>query len=257
MRTVNNINDLSTAQSDITSLQENVNTMTTNITTLQSYTVSKGTNFGVSPDVLQNLTTGTQNTALGNGASAGMYGLTTGSGNVMVGYNSGGGYQTGSNNNFLGANTQFTGATYISGSIALGEGATVSKENQLVVVPTITSFNISGLTTSTGTGTGTILEYNLSSNVLPKAGTYNNVSAIDTIIAAINAPYAMSWASNSEYTYDSSSSVQALTIWDTLNFGNSANMASKSTWTCPVAGLWHIAATFGFIMNTNDKACSF
>jgi len=100
----------------------------------------KGTNFGVGPDVLQDLTTGTQNTALGNGASAGTYGLTTGSGNVMVGYNSGGGCQTGPNNTFLGANTQFTGSTYITRSITLGEGATVREENQLVVAPTITFF---------------------------------------------------------------------------------------------------------------------
>jgi len=75
--------------------------------------------------------------------------------------------------------------------------------------------------------------------------------------AAINAPYAMSWVANTIYTYDSSSTVQALTIWDTLNFGNSANMATKSTWMCPAAGLWHIAATFGFSMNTNDQPCSF
>jgi len=34
-------------------------------------------------------------------------------------------------------------------------------------------------------------------------------------------------------------------------------MPTKSTWTCPAAGLWHIAATFGFTMNTNDEACSF
>jgi len=50
-RTINNVNDLSTAQSDITSLQESVNNNNTNITTLQSYTVSSGTNFGVGPDV--------------------------------------------------------------------------------------------------------------------------------------------------------------------------------------------------------------
>jgi len=122
--TVNNINDLSMAQSDITSLQESLNTNTTNITTLQSYTVSKGTNFGVGPDVLQDLTTRAQNTtALGNGPGAGTYGLTTGSRNVMVCYNSGGSCQTGSNNTFLGANTQFTGSTYTTRSIALGEGA--------------------------------------------------------------------------------------------------------------------------------------
>jgi len=109
----------------------------------------------------------------------------------------------------------------------------------------------------TGTGAGTILEFDSAGNVLPMAGTYKTVSAIDTAIVAVNAPYAMSWAANSEYTYSSSTSSQALAIWDTLNFGDSANMASKSTWTCPAAGLWHISATFGFSMSTNDQPCSF
>jgi hypothetical protein len=151
-RTINNVND-------ITSLQESVTTNTTNITTLQIYTVSKGTNLGVGQDVLQDLTTRTQHTAIGYGAGAGTYGLTTGSRNVMVGYNSGGGCETGSNNTSLGTNTQFEGALYISGSISLEEGATVKEENQLVVASTITSFNISGLTASTGSGEGTILEF--------------------------------------------------------------------------------------------------
>jgi len=62
MCTINSVNELSTAQSDITSLQESVNNNTTNITTLQSYTVSSDTNFGVGPDVFDNLTTRTQNT---------------------------------------------------------------------------------------------------------------------------------------------------------------------------------------------------
>jgi hypothetical protein len=118
----------------------------------------------------------------------------------MVGYNSGGGCQTGPNNTFLGANTQFTGSTYITRSIALGEGATVREENQLVVAPTITSFNISGLTASTGTGTGIILEYDSLGNVIPSARTYNTVSKIDAAITDINAPYAMSWVANDEYT---------------------------------------------------------
>jgi hypothetical protein len=105
--TINNVNDLSMAQSDITSLQESVNNNTTNITTLESYTISNGTNFGVGPGVLDNLTTGTQNTAIGNLAAGGQYKLSTGSGNVMVGYNSGGSCESGSNNTFLGTNTQF------------------------------------------------------------------------------------------------------------------------------------------------------
>jgi len=80
--TINNVND-------ITSLQESVNNNTTNITTLQSYTVSSGTKFGVGPDVFDNLTTRMPNTAIGNLAARGLYRFTTGNGNVMVGYNSG------------------------------------------------------------------------------------------------------------------------------------------------------------------------
>jgi len=34
-------------------------------------------------------------------------------------------------------------------------------------------------------------------------------------------------------------------------------MASKMTWACPAAGLWHIAATFGFSINNNNVSCSF
>jgi len=126
-----------------------------------------------------------------------------------------------------------------------------------MVASNVTQFNIPGLIALTGTGVGTILEFDSAGNVLPMAGTYKTVLAIDTAIAAINAPYAMSWAANSEYTYDSSTSVQALAVWDTLNFGNSANMSTKTTWTCPAAGLWHIATTFSFSMNTNDQPCLF
>jgi len=178
---INNVNDLSKAQSDISSLQESINTNTTNITTLESYTILNGTNFGVGQNVLQDLTTGTQNTALGDGAGTGPYGLTTGSGNVMVGYNSGGGCVTGSNNTFLGANTRFTGATYNVGSIALGAGATINKENQLMVASNVAYFNISGLVPSTGTGEGTILEFDSSGNIIPSAGTYNMVRLIQPL----------------------------------------------------------------------------
>jgi len=86
----------------------------------------KGTNFGIGPDVFQELTSGTLNTVIGYGAGEGTYGLTTGSGNVMVGYNLGGDCETGSNNTFLGSNTHFEGSTYINGSIALGAGAKIA-----------------------------------------------------------------------------------------------------------------------------------
>jgi len=64
-----------------------------------------GTNLGVGPRALEQLTTGTNNFAIGLGAASGNYSLTTGSGNVMVGANSGQGCVTGSNNILLGYNT--------------------------------------------------------------------------------------------------------------------------------------------------------
>jgi len=182
---------------------------------------------------------------------------------MCVGSAAGYGITTGTRNVFIGSNCESYGAT-CTGAICLSSRVNESADHvtntadyQLYITPMVTSFNISGLAPLTGTGVGTILEFDSACNILPTAGTYKTVSAIDTAIAAINAPYAMSWAANSEYTYDGNTSVQALAIWDTLSFGNSANIATKTTWTCPAAGLWHIAATFGFSMNTNDKACSF
>jgi len=198
------------------------------ITNLQSNIVVTGANLGVGPGVLTQLTTGTNNVSISLGASSGNYSLTTGNGNVMVGANSGLGCVTGSNNNLLGYNTSML-ASYIVESIALGAGTKITGYNQLMVAPNVTQFNIPGLIASTGTGAGTILEFDLAGNLLLTAVTYNTVASIDTVIAAINVPYAMSWAANGQYTYDSSSRVQALTIWDTLSFGNSANMATKTT----------------------------
>jgi len=91
-------------------------------------------------------------------------------------------------------------ASYILGSIALGAGTKITGYNQLMVAPNITQFNIPSLIASKGNGADTILEFDLASNVLPTAGTYKTVAAIETAIAAINAPYAMSWAANSANT---------------------------------------------------------
>jgi len=58
----------------------------------------------------------------------------TGIGNVMVGYNSGGTCEDGSNNTFLGTNTQLhPGEQLLSGSIALGAGAVISNYYQPMV----------------------------------------------------------------------------------------------------------------------------
>jgi len=208
--------------SNITNLNEyedvvdKVRFIENNVLTLQSYTVSKGTNFGVGPSVFQDLTTGTQNT--GNGAGGGTYGLTTGSRNVMVGYNSGGGCQTGSNNTFLGANTQFKGGTYINGSIDLGEGAVVNGYNQLMVASNVTSFNISGLTPSTGSREGTILEFDSSGNIIPSAGTYNSVSKIYSDFSSLSS----SVSTNTSKI----SSLQSQVSTNTTDIGNLQNYVS-------------------------------
>jgi hypothetical protein len=68
------------------------------------------------------------------------------------------------------------------GSIILGSNTSCNTSNQLIVWSTITSVNIPGLASSTGTGTGTIIEYDSSKNIIPFAGTYNSVSKINTAI---------------------------------------------------------------------------
>jgi len=58
---------------------DKVTVIDSNVSTLQSYTASNRTNFAVGPNVFQDLTTGTQNTAIGNGAGGGPYMVTSGS----------------------------------------------------------------------------------------------------------------------------------------------------------------------------------
>jgi len=53
---------------------DKVTVIDSNVSTLQSYTVSKGTSFGVGLDVFQDFTSGTQNSAIGNWAGGGTYG---------------------------------------------------------------------------------------------------------------------------------------------------------------------------------------
>jgi len=247
-----------TIQSETNNSVENIDTsissLQTNLEDLESKIVFSGQNTAIGYNVLTQVTTGTDNTAVGYGATTPPYGITTGSYNTMLGTYSGNSCETGSNNTFLGYNTAFKpGQTAYNGSIALGSNATINNSDQLMVASNVTSFNITGLAASTGTGAGTILEFDSAGNVVPTAGTYKTVASIDTAFAALNAPYAMSWTANNQYTYDSSSSPQALAIWDTVTFGNSANMASASTWTCPAAGLWNISASYGISLPGTDN----
>jgi len=225
------------------------------ITDLQSNIVVSGTNIAVGPNALNQVTTGTGNTAIGSDAGGSPYGIATGSGNVMVGANAGNICSGGSNNTFLGSNTDFTpGIGYYNGSIALGSGAIINNYNQLMVAPNVTAFNIAGLAASTGTGMGTILEFDSAGNVLPTVGTYKTVAAIDTAIGSINAPYAFSWYQNTTVSLDISTTSQSLALWTASYFGDSGNMASATTWTCPATGLWSFKTSFGYTSNTANIA---
>jgi len=155
-------------------------TNTTNITTLQSYIVLNGANFGVGPGVLGNLTTGTQNTIVGNLEGALPYTITSGSNNTFIGFNAGVSCEQGSNNTFVGASIQLQPSqTLFTRSIALGAETIVTNSDQFVVASNNNSFIIPGLTQLTGSGEGIILEYNSSGNIIPSAGTYSMVSKID------------------------------------------------------------------------------
>jgi len=110
------------------------------ITDLQDNLVVTGTNVGVGPGpgALNQVTTGTSNTAFGSGAGGALYGVTTGSGNVMVGASAGYSCSGGSNNTFIGSNTAFKpGVGYYNGSIALRAGAVITGYNQLMVATTL------------------------------------------------------------------------------------------------------------------------
>jgi len=115
---------------------------------------------------------------------------------------------------------------YYNGSIALGAGAVITNYNQLMVAPNVTAFNMTSLASSTGTSAGTILEFDSEdNNILPMAGAYKTVLAIDTVIASINARYAMSWAANSEYTYEGGT-----TLSKPLPYGTPLILVTLPTW---------------------------
>jgi len=134
----------------------------------------------------------------------------------MLGINSGPACVVGNNNTFLGYNTSKNGANYIVGSMALGAGAKVTGYNQFMVAPNVTQFNILGLTPSTGTSTGTILEFDLAGN--------------------INAPnYFWFTAPTLSGTENNFTPIP----WGSIVYGNPANLdTTTGMWTCPAAGLW-------------------
>jgi len=177
---------------------------------------------GIGTGALGALTTGPNNTAVGqsaltlsNGANdtalgtqamrstlttfnnvgigyLGGYNLTSGTDNVCVGPAAGGSLSTGTGNVFIGSNTgayasDCTGAIVLGSRLNSTTAPNVSNtaDNQLYIAPHVTSFNFSGLAAGTDS-TGTILEYDSTGNIIPSAGTYNTVSKIDTELSSLS-----------------------------------------------------------------------
>jgi len=106
-----------------------------------------------------------------------------------------------------------------------------------MVAPNVTTFNMAGLAALTGTGAGTILEFDLASNVLPTAGAYKTVASIDTAIAAINAPNFF-WFTDPSLSGATENIFNPIP-WGTIVYGNPSNLdTTTGIWTCPAAGLW-------------------
>jgi hypothetical protein len=99
------------------------------------------------------------------------------------------------------------------------------------------TFNIAGLAALTGTGTGTILEFDSAGNVLSTAGTYKTVASIDTAIATINAPNFF-WFTDPSLSGATESIFNPI-LWGTIVYGNPSNLdTTTGIWKCPAAGLW-------------------
>jgi len=60
-----------------------------------------------------------------------------------------------------------------------------------------------GLAASTGTGAGTILEFDLTGNILPSAGTYNSVSKIDSALSMLKSYIFFTYSGVFNYTIPS------------------------------------------------------
>jgi len=118
-------------------------------------------------------------------------GVSSATDNVCVGCAAGNSITSGTRNLCIGSNCNVYSGVCTS-SIVLGSRVNASSpnvvntaNNQLYIAPSITSFNISGLTASTGSREGTILEFDSSGNIIPAVGTYNTVSKIDTDISTL------------------------------------------------------------------------
>jgi len=115
--------------------------------------------------------------------------ITTGTGNICFGVGAAlGSYDnTVSYNIYIGNGTSST-ASGVLGSIILGNSATCNTSDQLILSPSITTFNVLGLVSSTGTGKGIILEYDSLKNIIPSSGTYlagdYTVSTVATFTSA-------------------------------------------------------------------------
>jgi hypothetical protein len=140
----------------------------------------------------------------------------------MLGINSGPACVVSNNNTFLGYN------------ISLGAGSKVTRYNQLMVATNVTQLGLTALT-------GTILEFDSDGNILPMAGTHKKVAAIDTAIAAINAPNYF-WFTDP--TLSGTENNFTPILWGSIVYGNPSNLdTSTGMWTCPTTGLWQFTSS--------------
>jgi len=206
---------------------------------------------------LWSLTMGGYNTALGQGS---LSNLSTGSSNVGLGYEVGGGYlssdgfQTGSNNIAIGnlaasgtndaacSNNIYIGpgavtsAVRVSNSIILGSRATSGVSNEFLI-SNINHLNIPSLTTSAD-GTGTLLQWGRANTgwVQASGGTYNTVSKIDTELSSLGSSVSALLSGGTLFTtsgsYTVPSNVTTITIEPMGGGGGGAGSGSGS------AGAW-------------------
>jgi hypothetical protein len=132
--------------------------------------------------------TASNNTGVGNQAGDN---VSSGEDNVLIGPEAGGSLTVGNCNVCIGSHCGVY-SDDCSNAIVLGSRDTPSSaaftntaSNQLYIAPAVTSFNFPSLAASTGSGEGTIIEYDSSGNIIPSAGTYNSVSKIDTEISTL------------------------------------------------------------------------
>jgi len=81
-----------------------------------------------------------------------------------------------------------------------------------------------------------------------------NITTLQSNVASINAPYAFSWYQTTTVSIGISIDSQPLALWTASYFGNSDNMVSATTWSCPASGLWNFKTNFSYLSSVTNIA---